>query len=58
MSHKANDIVADNRLDELNDTEDTSEEAFEQEVEAQDREENRYDDSHEPTCGGGSEKEY
>lgn len=36
------------------DEEDTTEAMYEQEVEAQEREEDRYDDSYEPTCGGGS----
>ncbi len=58
MSHKANDIVTDNKLDlqsmvwSITDTVERSDE-LEQEVEAQDREEDRYDNSYEPTCGGG-----
>ena len=37
---------------------DTTEAMYEQEVEARDREEDRYDDSYEPSAGLGSPREY
>ena len=49
MSHKANDIVTDAVMET-----DTTEAWYEQEVEAQERNEDYYDMSYEPSCGGGS----
>lgn len=63
MSHKANDIVADNKLENMpwlftQTFEVERSDEMEQELAEVELDEWQYDNSYEPTCGGGSEKEY